>query len=380
MSDTSSPTPSASGDPGQQQWPGGSSPSAASNANLLAQAQGSGGTSAASAPAVPVNDISQIPPGAAMYFGGGGGGTTTIMGAHGPEQTTNQTSVQQTTSTYWLNYFYTQISNSPQALQQFSTEAELAGLVSANANVPQLYSAWQKLIVEAYNNNINGQNLTPWDILGNSIPGTTAGTYHNNAGQTAMQQMTSQQAADIAAKAAATQKQTQTQASEVDINYTDPDTARYVLNQASLQLLGRQATNTEVAAFTKNLNNDEALFPKMTQDTKTTLGTSTTATSPGMPSAAGQNTAGTTVVGYDSSGNPIFGPTGSTTTDSSNANTTDTVVSLGEQDYTRYGRTQLANDAAMAAPDYGAYQAAGPLFQAFLGALKGAVSGVGSNS
>jgi hypothetical protein len=54
-------------------------------------------------------------------------------------------------------------------------------------------------------------------------------------------------------------------------------------------------------------------------------------------------------------------------------------VSLGEQDYTRYGREQLAEDAAKASPDYGAYQAAGPLFQAFLGALKGAVPGVGSN-
>jgi hypothetical protein len=74
-----------------------------------------------------------------------------------------------------------------------------------------------------------------------------------------------------------------------------------------------------------------------------------------------------------------MGPTGSTTNTSTSGNSTDTVVSLGEADYTRYGREQLAQDAAKAAPDYGAYQAAGPLFQAFLGSLKGAVQGVGSN-
>ena len=91
-------------------------------------------------------------------------------------------------------------------------------------------------------------------------------------------------------------------------------------------------------------------------------------------------TQGQTVVGYDSAGNPIYGPTGTTTNASTSGNTTDTVVSLGEADYTRYGREQLAADAARAAPDYGAYQAAGPLFQAFLGTLKGAVQGVGSNA
>lgn len=357
-------------------------PSGSSNANLLAQAQGAAGATAADTTATPVNDISQIPPGSPMYLGqttspsgqtrGGRGGTGLINGQV-------QSTAGQTTVDYWLNYFYTQISNSPATLQQFSTEAELSGLVGANANVSQLYSAWQKLIVQAYNHDINKQNLTPWDILANSIPGTGVGSYSGNTGQSAMQNMTSQQAADLAAKAAAANTQKNTQSSEVDINYTDPDTARYVLNQASQQLLGRQATNAEVASFTKNLNTDEALFPKETQDTKATSGSTTSATTPGTPTSE-TGGEGQTVVGYDSAGNPIFGPTQTTTTGTSDANTTDTVVSLGEQDYTRYGRTQLANDAAMAAPDYGAYQAAGPLFQAFLGTLKGAVSGVGSNS
>lgn len=304
-----------------------------------------------------------------QFVSGGGRGGTGLYPSQQPTMTAGQ----------WMNYFYTQISTSPQALQQFSTEAQLAGLVGANANIPQLYSAWQKLIVQAYNHDINKQNLTPWDILANSIPGTNAGTYTENSGQTAMQSMTSQQASDIALKAAQKNTQKDTQTSEVDINYTDPDTARYVLNQASQQLLGRQATNAEIASFTKNLNNDEALFPKMTQDTKSVTGSSTSDTTPGA-GVSEEGSQGQTVVGYDSAGNPIYGPTGSTTGTTSTGNTTDTVVSLGEQDYTRYGRQQLANDAAMAAPDYGAYQAAGPLFQAFLGTLKGAVSNVGSNS
>lgn len=365
------------------------SPSGSSNSNLITQAQNSSGGTTGTNP-TPVNDITQIPAGATMYLNGGQTNTTTYMGAHGPETLNTPTNATTTTVTYWLNAFYNTISNSPTILQQFSTEAQLAGLVGTSANVSQLYSAWQKLIVQAYNHNINGQDLTPWDILANSIPGTSAGTYQNNAGFIAMTSMTSQQAAEIASKAASTNKTTTTQSTETDINYTDPDTARYVLNQASQTLLGRQATNAEVSAFTKNLNSNEAMFPKMSQDTKTSDTATNSATTPGntgtTDAAAANNgttevgAQGQTVVGYDSAGNPIYGPTGTTTTGSSTGNSTDTVVSLGEADYTRYGREQLAEDAAKAAPDYGAYQAAGPLFQAFLGTLKGAVSGVGSNS
>jgi hypothetical protein len=352
------------------------------NSDLIGQAQGSTGSLTSTDP-TPVNDISQIPAGATMY--GSGGTSAQKQGSGGRLITTQGQSaqsanpVQNTTVTTWLNTFYTQISNSPSLLQQFSTEAQLAGLVGASANVAQLYSAWQKLIVQAYNHNINGQNVTPWDILANSIPGTSAGTYQDNTGYIAMTTMTAQQAAQIATKAAATDKTTTTQSTETDINYTDPDTARYVLNQASQTLLGRQATNDEVDKFTKNLNSNEAEFPKMSQDTKTAdTGTSSATTSSGATSEVGGQ--GQTVVGYDSEGNPIFGPTSTSTTNTnSTGNSTDTVVSLGEADYTRYGREQLAEDAAKAAPDYGAYQAAGPLMQAFLGTLKGAVSGVGSN-
>jgi hypothetical protein len=355
------------------------------NSNLINQAQTSTGSSATTTP-TPVNDITQIPPGAQMY---GSGGTTTYSpqkGGNGRLVTTTGASsttdpLVQTTVDAWLNAFYTTISSNPTLLQQFSTESQLAGLTGANANIAQLYSAWQKLIVQAYNHNINGQDITPWDVLANSIPGVNVGTYKNNSGYDAMTTMTAAQAASIAAKSAATNKSTTTSANEIDINYTDPDTARYVLNQASQTLLGREATNSEVASFTKNLNNDEANFPKETQDTKTTQGVSGTTTSVGTPASISETGGqGQTVVGYDSAGNPIYGPTGTTTTASSNANTTDTVVSLGEQDYTRYGREQLAEDAAKSAPDYGAYQAAGPLMQAFLGTLKGAVSGVGSNN
>jgi hypothetical protein len=348
-------------------------------AGLTAQAQGTAGASPSQqlgGAATPVNDINSIAPGTAMYGGPGnvlgpenyGKGGYTAPAPKGTQVTVN----------YWLNYFYSQIATSPQARQQFATEAELANLVGPNANVPQLYSAWQKLIVEAYNYGINKQDVTPWDILANSIPGTQAGTYTENNGQSAMQNMTSQQAADIAAKAAAQNTQKQTQGSEVDINYTDPDTARYVLNQASQQLLGRNATNAEIAKFTTNLNNDERLFPKMTQDTKTaaTSATSATTLGAGTSDVGGQ---GQTIVSYDAQGNPVYGSADPTTTNTSTGNTTDTVVSLGEQDYTRYGRQQLAEDAAKSSPDYGAYQAAGPLFQAFLGALKSAVPGVGSN-
>ena len=346
--------------------------SGTSNANLLSLAQGTSGTLATGSVNMPVTDFSQLSAGSQMY--GSGGQQVYSAGGAGTEPTI-ESSVGD-----WANKFYTDIANSPTTLQQFSTEAQLAGLVGANANVTQLYSAWQKLIVEAYNYNINKQQLTPWDVLANSIPGVSVGSYKNNAGQAYVTEMSSQEAADLAAKVAAKDTSKTTTASEVDINYTDPDTARYVLNQASQTLLGRQATNEEVANFTKTLNSDEANFPKMTQDTKTADNATTTATTPGATSDVG--TQGQAIVGYDAAGNPIYGPTttvGSTASTNTTGNTTDTVVSLGEQDYTRYGRQQLAEDAAKASPDYGAYQAAGPLFQAFLGSLKGAVSGVGSN-
>lgn len=375
-------------------------PSDSSNSNLIAQAQGTSGVTSTGAIPSPVNDISQIPAGAMMYYSegtptvtygqgrgkpvAGEGPGPTGIGPFGPSapqgyttQGTTVTPPAQQTVEQWLNTFYTTISSNPTLLQQFSTEAQLAQLVGPNANVAQLYSAWQKLIVQAYNHDINGQSITPWDVLANSVPGVNAGTYKNNSGFTAMSTMTAQQAADIAAKAASKNKDVTTQSTSTDINYTDPDTARYVLNQASQTLLGRQATNAEVSSFTKQLNSNEAMFPKMTQDTKTTqTGTNTTTTPTSTSEVGGQ---GQTVVGYDSAGNPIYGPTGTTSNTSTTGNTTDTVVSLGEADYTRYGRAQLAEDAAKAAPDYGAYQAAAPLFQAFLGTLKGAVQGVGSN-
>ena len=357
------------------------------NSDVIGQSNAAGGAGPTTGGSnVPINDIAQLPPSAQMYSSGTDANNEQQLyglshrgaapGAQEPK------GVQYTTASYWMNYFYTQIASSPQALQRFTTEAQLAQLTGPSANVAQLYSAWQKLIVQAYNHNINGQDMTPWDILASSIPGVQAGSYTNNSGQAAMQNMTAAQAAAIASKAAAANTQKDTQTSEVDINYTDPDTARYVLNQASQQLLGRDATNTEIAAFTKNLNNDERLFPKMTQDTKSVSGSTTSATTPGQGVGASTSEAGAqgqVVVSYDSAGNPIYGPSDPTTTNTSNQNTTNTVVSLGEQDYTRYGRQQLAEDAAKSAPDYGAYQAAGPLFQAFLGALKGAVPGVGSN-
>lgn len=368
-----------------------------SNSSLINQAQGTTGSTSA-APLTPVNDISQIDPSYMMYLGGGVSSPSPGRGkpaagegpgptGEGPYQQTPPgytsnpdvtSTLQQQSVSQWLNTFYTTISTNPTLLQQFSTEAQLAQLVGPNANISQLYSAWQKLIVQAYNHDINGQNITPWDVLGNSIPGSAIGSYKNNSGYQAMTSMTSQQAADLAAKSAQKNKDVTSQSTTTDINYTDPDTARFVLNQASQTLLGRQATNSEVSSFTKQLNQNEAMFPKMTQDTKSTQTGTTTATTPG-GGTSDLGTQGQTVVGYDSAGNPIYGPTGTTSNSSTSGNTTDTVVSLGEADYTRYGREQLAQDAAKAAPDYGAYQAAGPLFQAFLGTLKGAVQGVGSN-
>ena len=238
-----------------------------SNANLVNQAQGTtGGTGATGAPLTPANDISQVDPSYMMYFSGGlpgmpeqqGYGLHGTSGRNTATTATNQVSVSQ-----WLNTFYTTISTNPTLLQQFSTEAQLAQLVGPNANISQLYSAWQKLIVQAYNHDINGQNITPWDVLGNSIPGSAIGSYKNNSGYQAMTSMTSQQAADLAAKAAQKNKDVTTQSTTTDINYTDPDTARYVLNQASQILLGRQATNAEASSFTKQLNQNEAMFPKM---------------------------------------------------------------------------------------------------------------------
>jgi hypothetical protein len=186
---------------------------------------------------------------------------------------------------------------------------------------------------------------------------------------------------DIATKAAAKSSNNTTQKTAVDINYTDPDTARYLINQASQQLLGRQATNDEIAKYTHGLNSNEAKFPKMTQSTETTSGTTTSTTGAGVPTPeTGAGSGGQTIVGYDGSGNPIYGPTDTQTSSATTAkNVTDTNVMLGEADYTRYGREQLAQDYAKQAPDYGAYQAAGPLFQTFLNALKNPVSGVGSN-
>ena len=366
-----------------------------SNSNLVTQAQGAGGAgTTVPTTAAPVTDISQIPTGAQIYAGGGINQTERRKSSLAPEdqgpgggtqlynvRTPNQNlSVEQ-----YLNQFYTNIANNQQTLQQFATEAELAGLVKSGATQEELYAAWQKLVVQAYNHSINKQQVTPWDVLANSIPGGKQGSFNNNNGQSYLSGLTQAQIQDIATNAASKSSTNQTQKTSVDINYTDPDTARYLMNQAAMTLDGRQATNEEIANFTKLLNSNEAKFPKMTQSTETTSGTTDTTagaaagTGTGI-SETGAGSGGQTIVGYDQQGNPIYGPTDTSTTSSSTAkNVTDTNIMLGEADYTRYGREQLAEDAAKAAPDYGAYQAGAVYFQDFLNALKNPVGNVGSN-
>jgi hypothetical protein len=367
---------------------GTASPSAtgSGNANLVNQAANSSGLGSTTS-AAPVNDITQVPTGSLIYAGGNATTPGVNMRNRGLNQTADQATTTPTnnrTLEQWETYFYTNIAGSQTNLQQFATEAELAGMVSSGATQEQLYAAWQKLLVQAYNHAVSGQQVSPWDVLANSIPGANQGSFKQDAGEKYLNSLTSQQIQDIASKVAAKSSDNTTQKTTVDINYTDPDTARYLINQASQQLLGREATNQEIAAYTKTLNSNEAKFPKMTQSTETTSGTTTTATGAGTApisqTGEGTSSGGETIVGYDASGNPMYGPTDSSTSSASTAkNVTDTNISLGEADYTRYGREQLAEDAAKSAPDYGAYQAAGPLFQTFLNALKNPVSGVGSN-
>lgn len=355
-----------------------------SNSTLLGQASNASGSGTSNSTLAPANDISGINPGFGIYVGGGT--TTTHMGTQKggtdvlPLSQTSPTSTE--TVTQLLNDFYTQIANNQQALQQFATEVELAGMVKSGATQEELYAAWQKLIVQSYNHSINGQDVSPWDVLANSIPGGKQGSFSNNQGYNYLTGITSQQLQDIASNAASKSTNNTTQKTSVDINYTDPDTARYLANQAYQQMDGRQATNAEIAAFTRGLNANEAKFPKMSQTTETTSGSTSSVTGSGTTVApTGAGSGGQTIVGYDNSGNPIYGPTDTSNTSTSTAkNVTDTNIMLGEADYTRYGREQLAQDYAKSAPDYGAYQAAGPLFQTFLNALKAPVSNIGSNS
>jgi hypothetical protein len=383
------------------------------NSNLLAQAMAAAGTQSSSGtqPA-PANDITQIPGGALIYAGGGvtstksqkrntvqqpySGGDAMRETNQKPSRpttnvTSNTTALQTQSVEKWLNYFYTAIGNSPDNLRKFVTEASLAGLTNTNASQSQAYAAWQKLVVQSYNHTINGQQISPWDVLANSMPvnptgvgtkkgGGGAGSYANNSGQSYLQGLSNDQVNNLVQQAqnSAADASKKNSVTTVGINYTDPDTARYVLNQASTQLLGRAATNSEISTFTKNLNANEKNFPKKSTSTFTPAPGSTgtgTGTSSTIPEAG---STGTTVVGYDSSGNPIMGPT-STVGGTGSAPGTETTTSLGEADYTRYGRQQLAEDHAKAAPDYGSYQAAGPLFQAFLSALGPAVKGTGGN-
>lgn len=363
-----------------------------SNSNLTTQAQNASGAGAGAAIAAPAQDVSQIPGGALIYMGGGTNQVGRRKSALAPEDqgpgggtyTYNyRTPNDNQTVEQVLNEFYTQIANNQQTLQQFATEAELAGMVKSGATQEELYSAWQKLVVQAYNHTINKQQVSPWDVLANSVPGGKQGSFMNNQGQSYLQGLTAAQIQDIANNAVLKSSNNQTQKTSVDINYTDPDTARYLINQASQQLLGREATNAEIAAFTKGLNANEAKFPKMTQTTETTSGITDTTAGAGAGTAispTGAGSGGQTIVGYDQQGNPIYGPTDTATSSSSTAkNVTDTNIMLGEADYTRYGREQLAEDYAKQSPDYGAYQAGAVYFQDLLNALKNPVGNVGSN-
>jgi len=369
-----------------------------SNSTLLQQAQAAAGSTVTGASTVaPATTITDVPAGATIYSGGGVTSPTGIANqsgipfnnkANGTATSTSKVTTQ--TVEQWLNYFYTNIAGNATSLRQFVSEASLAGLVNTNASQEQAYAAWQKLVVQSYNHTINGQQISPWDVLANSIPVTPTGTgtskggggsgsFSDNAGQSYLQGLTNSQVNSMVQEAqnAAASNSTKNSVTDVDINYTDPDTARYILNQTYQQYLGRAPSNAEISAFTKALNLNEKEFPKESTSTFTPApGTADSGTSIPVPESG---STGTTVVGYDSNGNPIMGPS-TTVGDTNSAPGTETTTSLGEQDYTRYGRQQLATDYAQANPSYGAYQAAGPLFQAFLAALKPAVSGVGSNT
>lgn len=275
-------------------------------------------------------------------------------------------------------------------MNKFRQLGALGGMNNMNASDTQLFDTWKQMVVTSARYTSAGRKISPWDVLANAIPGDPlglgrgkkgggggTGDFQNNQGMDLLSKspdQISKQAASAAQDATKAKNPTvgslsgglsqkQLNVSKT-VDYTDPDTARFVLNTAEATLLGRQSTPDEAKAFYSKLTEQEKKFPKQSQSVFTP--------NQDNPNAAASSSA---AVSVDSNGNPVDAQGNIVTPNAPaqmNQQTGSTeTTSLNEADYQRYGREQVAQDFARTQPDYGAFQASTTYLNAFLQAIGG---------
>lgn len=123
-----------------------------------------------------------------------------------------------------------------QKLSQFRNQLQLAGYSSGTMNRLQLASAWNDLSKESDAYAAAGKKISPYDILNTDAASGNVGP------------------------------KTKTTTSSI-VNYTDPNTARSIVNQSMAALMGRNPTNQEIKQFTDALHSYEAKNPQVSQQT-----------------------------------------------------------------------------------------------------------------
>jgi len=205
--------------------------------------------------------------------------------------------------------------------EDFLAKLKVSGLVQSDAGPIEAYKIWEALVDESARKVSNGQDVSPFDILGsyvNQAGGMSKGSWTKDASGKWETNVVTGERRYIGPKFATT--------TDTRVDYTDPATARAIATKMFQDLMGRDPGQGELANFGSALSTAEATNPT-TASTTTQYNTTT-------GEAVGSNT-----------------------------------VSRGG--VTEAGKEQLASDQIKGKKEYGATQAA----TTYMNALENAVYG-----
>ena len=148
-------------------------------------------------------------------------------------------------------------------MAQFRNRLTLAGYKGDQMSRADLIASWGDLVKVSAGYGAKGQKIGPWELLSSRAGGGSGGGATASAtgpGNNYAQNPQTGELAYIGPSQVTSQSR--------DVNYTDPDTARSIVNRTMQGFLGRDPTKSEIRDFTDALHQAEANNPLVTEKTE----------------------------------------------------------------------------------------------------------------
>lgn len=145
-----------------------------------------------------------------------------------------------------------------QQVSKFRNALEVAGINVSKMDRQHLASRWAGLVRTSEKYTAAGKHISPWDVLNGNIRAAKKGGYSGVGGGAGG----GGSGGSGGSLAGLPKEITKTSSA---INYTDPNTARSIVNQTMQQMLGRNPTNAEIKKFTDALHSYEKSNPQVSK-------------------------------------------------------------------------------------------------------------------